>query len=75
MFKNTAFILFNCPVQHLVSWEDWVDKLKIPPAFTFVPSKFSSAIFIVTVALLSTVGRGGLFPTQTDTTRSYLVGK
>lgn len=60
MFKNTAIILFNCPV-HLVSWEDWVDKLKIPTAFTLVLSKFSSAIFIVTVALLSTVGRGGLF--------------
>ena len=55
--------------------KEWVDKLKIPTAFTFVLSKFPSAIFILTVALLSTVGRVGVFFTQTDTTSSYVVGK
>ena len=41
--------------------KEWVGKLKIPTAFTFVLSKFPSAIFILTVALLSTVGRVGVF--------------
>ena len=70
MFKSTAIVLF---VQCI--WSQGVGRqVKDSKCFYVCTVKISFRNFY-TVALLSTVGRVGVFFTQTDTTSSYVVGK